>query len=51
MNRRAVASSYTIPAGQKPDGIAIADINGDGKNEILVTNSIDNTLNIIKAGK
>jgi hypothetical protein len=31
--------------------IAIEDVNGDGKNEILVINSLDNTLNIIMADK
>jgi FG-GAP-like repeat len=51
MNKKTVASSYTLQVGQKPDGITIADIDGDGKNEVLVTNSLDNTLNIIKTGK
>jgi len=49
MNKKTVASSCTIQVGQKPDGIAIADI--DGKGNILVTNSLDNTLTIIKPDK
>ena len=52
MNKRGmVASSYNLPVGQNPGGIAIADINGDDKNEILVTNSADNTLYIITGSK
>jgi len=51
MNRKAVASSYTIAVGKNPGGIVIADVNGDGKNEVLVTNSLDNTLSIIKTGE
>ncbi len=48
MNKKTVASSYSLHFGQKPDGVTIADIDGDGKNEILVTNSLDNTLSIIR---
>lgn len=48
MSNQQVASQRTIKVGSKPDGIAIADIDGDGKNEILVTNSEGNTLSIIK---
>ncbi|MBS1500461.1 MAG: VCBS repeat-containing protein [Bacteroidetes bacterium] len=48
MSKKGVASKYTIAVGQKPDGVIIADIDSDGRNEILVTNSLDGTLSIIK---
>jgi hypothetical protein len=48
MGKKALNTSYIIPVGQKPGGIAIADLDGNGKKEILVTNSQDGTLSIIK---
>ncbi|HWD89731.1 MAG TPA: VCBS repeat-containing protein [Mucilaginibacter sp.] len=48
MDKNGVTSSYTIPAGQRSDGLAIADAYGDGRKELLATNSNDGTLNIIK---
>ena len=47
MGKGKVLSSHTLRTGQKPGGIAVADIDGDAKNDILVTNSLDNTLEII----
>ncbi len=37
MNKTGVASIATIAAGNHPDGICIADLNKDGKNELIKT--------------
>jgi FG-GAP-like repeat len=47
MNRKAVASQYSITVGNHPKGIAIADINGDGKSDIIVCNNSDDNISII----
>ncbi len=35
------------PTGQEPTSVAIADVNGDGKPDIAVTNSLDNTVTLL----
>lgn len=39
--------SATIPVGRQPDGIAIADLNGDGHKDIVVGNSGDGTVTVL----
>jgi|GEM_PF-4057597 len=36
-----------ITVGNHPKGIAIADLNGDGKGDIVVCNNADNNITII----
>jgi hypothetical protein len=42
-----VLSHYTITTGNHPKGIAIADFNKDGKDDIAVCNQLDNDISII----
>ncbi len=47
MNKNGVMSSKVIQVGNRPDGIAIGDLNADGKGDIVVGNFDDNTINIL----
>jgi hypothetical protein len=50
MNRKGgVLSSSPITVGNHPKGVAIADLNGDGKGDIVVCNNRDNDITIITA--
>ena len=42
-----VLSSSSITVGNHPKGVAIADLNGDGKGDIVVCNNLDNDITII----
>lgn len=42
----ASASTYTV--GNAPIGICIADMNNDGKNDVLTANYTDNTISVLK---
>jgi hypothetical protein len=42
------AGEYTV--GRQPYGSAIGDVNGDGTNEIVVSNEVDNTLQVLSIG-
>ena len=44
-----ISSDYTITVGNHPKGIAIADLNRDGKADIVVCNQLDNDISIIIA--
>ena len=41
------APPQTFPTGHNPEGVAIADFNGDGKPDLAVTNGSDNTVSIL----
>ena len=47
MDKKGVAASKLIKVGNRPDGIAIHDLNKDGKNDIIVSNYDDNTIMIL----
>jgi hypothetical protein len=48
MNRSGkVSSIQVIPVGRHPKGVAIADLNGDGKGDIVVCNQLDNDISIL----
>ena len=48
MNRNGTVLSQTsITVGNHPKGIAIADLNSDGKSDIAVCNQLDNDISII----
>lgn len=49
MNKKGLQSSMQLPIGKHSDGIAISDIDGDGKQDILATSSDDNNLLIFFA--
>lgn len=36
--------------GRQPAGVAVGDINSDGENEIIVTNNVDNSLQVLQYG-
>jgi fibronectin type 3 domain-containing protein len=36
-----------IPTGSSPNGVIAADLNGDGKQDLAITNSADNTVSIL----
>jgi FG-GAP-like repeat/Abnormal spindle-like microcephaly-assoc'd, ASPM-SPD-2-Hydin len=36
-----------FPTGQRPTGIAVADVNGDGIQDLIVTNNSDNTVSVL----
>lgn len=42
------SSKIELSTGKKPKAIALADVDGDGKIDILVTNADDNTVSIFK---
>ena len=46
-DRDSFALSATIPVGKYPDGIAVGDLDGDGKADIVVANSEDNNISIL----
>ena len=39
--------NLTIAVGGKPKGLAIRDLNGDGKADVVTTNNGDNTVTIM----
>ncbi len=41
------ASQQSFAARSNPDSVAIADINGDGKRDVVVTNSTDNNVSVL----
>ncbi|HEY6941967.1 FG-GAP-like repeat-containing protein [Dokdonella sp.] len=41
------AAEETFATGAGPQGIAVADINGDGKPDLIVANAIDNTASVL----
>ena len=47
MNKDGVMSNKIFQVGTRPDGIAIAYLNADGKGDIIVGNFDDNTINIL----
>ena len=47
MDKNGVAGNTVMNVGNRPDGIAIHDLNGDGKNDIIVSNYDDNTIIIL----
>ena len=47
MGKDGVTSHFSLTVGNHPKGIALADINGDGKADILVCNNSDNDISII----
>ena len=49
MNKNGLQSSMQLPIGKHSDGIAIFDMDGDGKKDILATSSDDNNLLIFFA--
>jgi hypothetical protein len=42
-----ILASSSITVGNHPKGVAIADLNGDGKGDIVVCNNLDNDITII----
>lgn len=50
MNKKGVQSSTQLSIGKHSDGIAIFDVDGDGKKDIIATSSADNNV-IIFFGK
>jgi hypothetical protein len=46
MSKNGVQSSIQLPIGKHSDGIAIFDIDGDGKKDIIATSSDDNNVTI-----
>jgi uncharacterized protein (TIGR03437 family) len=45
--RFAAASYSPLPAGTKPESVAVADFNGDGKPDMAIANSGDNTVTVL----
>lgn len=48
INASSLASMSTYTVGNSPIGICIADINNDGKNDVLTANYSDNTISVLK---
>ena len=48
LSKNTFSEKIDIPAGNKPWGIAIADIDGDKKNDLVVANSGANTLSLYR---
>ncbi len=46
MNRHGVQSSSRLSIGKGSDGVAIFDLDGDNKKDIIATSSMDNTVTI-----
>jgi hypothetical protein len=46
MNKNGVQSSTQLPIGKHSDGVAIFDVDGDGKKDIIATSSDDNNVTI-----
>ena len=42
------AAQRTYAVGQFPTAVAVADINGDGKSDLIVANKLDNTLSVLR---
>jgi hypothetical protein len=42
-----LAAMTTYPTGARPYGLAVADLNGDGLPDVVVTNQMDNTVGIL----
>jgi hypothetical protein len=40
-------STVSYPVGTGPTAVAAADLNGDGQPDLIVDNSIDNTLSVL----
>jgi hypothetical protein len=47
MSKNGVASTENIPLSGHADGIAIHDLNGDGKNDIVASNSEGNSILVL----
>lgn len=39
-------NKLVFPSGNRPSGVAIADVNGDGREDLIVSNSTDNSVSI-----
>jgi hypothetical protein len=47
MSRKGLSSSFQYPVGNNADGIAIFDMDGDGKKDVVVTSPAENTVTIL----
>lgn len=47
MGKKGLLSSATIPVGSQSDGVAIHDMDGDGKNDILISSYANNDISIL----
>ncbi|CAF1384153.1 unnamed protein product, partial [Rotaria magnacalcarata] len=41
------AAQAAYPAGASPAAVAAADVNGDGKHDIIVENRVSNNVNVL----
>jgi hypothetical protein len=46
-NSPAYLKQHTYKVGKDPDSVAVADVNGDGKPDIVVTNRVSNTVTVL----